>query len=375
MIWNTEQGELLRLSITMVEKDTFSGIFGRQGDEIFPELKTTTDEEWIILNVNQVCFCRVNYDNTNWNRIHQQLQKDHLVIPTSNRAQLINDVFMLVESKHIGIGVALSTALYLAKERKTMVWIIAIDHLYILETNLVNTNLYGHLKKFLIDTIFPFYNYLLPSFEDYFIKEDYIARHAICYQIRFLKKLRCQSIPEYIRETVYCTAIKVGTEKHWNFAWAMYDNTSFVDDTYRLLYAMTCSREPWILKRYLSYALNGEKMSYSQSLTVLRSMAKNPVGQVLVWNFIRANWEKFKLNSKDSPSELANLLNAVIFTFSSDFELQELKVFVNDFVEKHEEREIFEKLFNITQDMLNWREKLQAEVHDWLKENIPILDS
>uniref|UniRef100_A0A4W3JRS9 Aminopeptidase n=1 Tax=Callorhinchus milii TaxID=7868 RepID=A0A4W3JRS9_CALMI len=173
-------------------------------NEIFPELKTTTDEEWIILNVNQVCFCRVNYDNTNWNRIHQQLQKDHLV---SYNFQ--------VTCKNIAI----------------IIIILAFDIIlyHIFETS----------------------------------QSDCISLATIIYT-QWMSNPENNSIPEYIRETVYCTAIKVGTEKHWNFAWAMYDNTSFVDDTYRLLYAMTCSREPWILKRYCTSPFTIPPLSHSK---------------------------------------------------------------------------------------------------------------
>ena len=57
--------------------------------------KSLQDSTWIIGNVQQIGFYRVNYDKEHWRLIVCQLNKDHLAIHPINRAQIINDAWNL----------------------------------------------------------------------------------------------------------------------------------------------------------------------------------------------------------------------------------------------------------------------------------------
>ncbi|KAK7498964.1 hypothetical protein BaRGS_00009773, partial [Batillaria attramentaria] len=50
---------------------------------------------WILANIQQYGYYRVNYDPQNWNALIKQLIKDHTVIPPVNRAQIIDDAWNL----------------------------------------------------------------------------------------------------------------------------------------------------------------------------------------------------------------------------------------------------------------------------------------
>ena len=54
-------------------------------------------EDWVILNLQQSGYYRVNYDTENWNAIKDQLLFDHKAIHILNRAQILNDAY------HLGI--------------------------------------------------------------------------------------------------------------------------------------------------------------------------------------------------------------------------------------------------------------------------------
>lgn len=57
-----------------------------------------TGDQWVIFNLRQTGFYRVNYDNDNWNLLIQQLNSDHQVIHVINRAQIINDAMELARA-------------------------------------------------------------------------------------------------------------------------------------------------------------------------------------------------------------------------------------------------------------------------------------
>lgn len=54
-----------------------------------------TAENWVIFNVHETGYYRVNYDSDNWAAIIQQMEDDHTTIDVKNRAQLLDDSFNL----------------------------------------------------------------------------------------------------------------------------------------------------------------------------------------------------------------------------------------------------------------------------------------
>ena len=58
-------------------------------------------DQWVIFNVQQIGYYRVNYDHNNWNLLTQQLLTDHQLIHVNNRVQIVDDVLNLA---YIGKG-------------------------------------------------------------------------------------------------------------------------------------------------------------------------------------------------------------------------------------------------------------------------------
>lgn len=57
-----------------------------------------TKDKWVIFNVQETGYYRVNYDAENWNLIIQQLKENHESIQVINRAQIIDDVLNLARA-------------------------------------------------------------------------------------------------------------------------------------------------------------------------------------------------------------------------------------------------------------------------------------
>lgn len=52
-----------------------------------------------------------------------------------------------------------------------------------------------------------------------------------------------------VRLTVYCSAIKNGDIKEWDFAYKMYQESNVAAEKSRLMIALSCSKEVWVLSR------------------------------------------------------------------------------------------------------------------------------
>lgn len=66
-----------------------------------PSLTVTSlpsNKEWVIFNVQETGYYRVNYDVMNWKLLIAQLKTDHAALHVNNRAQLIDDALNLARA-------------------------------------------------------------------------------------------------------------------------------------------------------------------------------------------------------------------------------------------------------------------------------------
>ena len=82
----------------------------------------STQNEWVIFNVDQANFYRVAYDETNYKLIAADLLANHIRIPLKNRAQLLDDSFNLALAKAVSYTSALDLTLYLKNEIEYVPW-------------------------------------------------------------------------------------------------------------------------------------------------------------------------------------------------------------------------------------------------------------
>lgn len=98
-----------------------------------------------------------------------------------------------------------------------------------------------------------------------------------------------------LKSVVYCTAIRYGGQIEWDFAWNRYLETNVGSEKEILLHALGCSREIWILSRYLDWAITENSGIRKQDTTrVFSAVADNVIGQSLVFNYFRHNWARLK---------------------------------------------------------------------------------
>ncbi|CAD6214564.1 GSCOCG00004116001-RA-CDS [Cotesia congregata] len=108
---------------------------------------------WIICNKREFGDYRVNYDKSNWELIINYLQSnDHSKIHPLNRAQLIDDAFVLASTKYIDYDVPLKLMGYLHRETDYHPWVEfwrRLQHLYY-NSPLRNSQYYEDFKGYLL---------------------------------------------------------------------------------------------------------------------------------------------------------------------------------------------------------------------------------
>ncbi|XP_061077149.1 aminopeptidase Ey-like [Conger conger] len=310
-----------------------------------------TGADWVLANLNVTGYYRVNYDQANWNRLLDQLNRDHLVIPAVNRAQLVDDAFNLARADEISTTLALSTTKYLSSERDYMPWESALDNLGYFTLMFDRTEVYGPMQDYLRSKVGPLFEYFKQMTSNW---TEVPTGHTDQYNQVNAIRMACSTgvagcedltrgwfrewmqdpnnnmINANLRTTVYCSAIAAGGVAEWDFGWEMFRNATMASEAEKLRSALACTKEPWLLNRYLEYTLDPNKIRKQDATSTIVYIGNNVVGQPLAWDFVRARWEYIFTQYGGGSFSFSNLINGVTKRFSTDFELKQLEQFKAD---------------------------------------------
>ncbi|KAJ8252138.1 hypothetical protein COCON_G00214500 [Conger conger] len=310
-----------------------------------------TGADWVLANLNVTGYYRVNYDQANWNRLLDQLNRDHLVIPAVNRAQLVDDAFNLARADEISTILALSTTKYLSSERDYMPWESALDNLGYFTLMFDRTEVYGPMQDYLRSKVGPLFEYFKQMTSNW---TEVPTGHTDQYNQVNAIRMACSTgvagcedltrgwfrewmqdpnnnmINANLRTTVYCSAIAAGGVAEWDFGWEMFRNATMASEAEKLRSALACTKEPWLLNRYLEYTLDPNKIRKQDATSTIVYIGNNVVGQPLAWDFVRARWEYIFTQYGGGSFSFSNLINGVTKRFSTDFELKQLEQFKAD---------------------------------------------
>lgn len=101
------------------------------------------------------------------------------------------------------------------------------------------------------------------------------------------------SVPLDLRSVVYCTAIRNGGDREWQFLWNRYTKSNVGTEKTLILSALGCSREIWLLQRYLDWTLDESTGVRKQDrATVFKNVARNDAGLLLAKSFLFDNIEE-----------------------------------------------------------------------------------
>eukprot|EP00058_Branchiostoma_floridae_P020447 XP_002605937.1 hypothetical protein BRAFLDRAFT_87388 [Branchiostoma floridae] len=188
-------------------------------------------DDWVLANIHRVGYYRVNYDPTNWRLLIDHLNSSlYEEIPPDNRGTLIDDAFNLGRASQLDLSIALDLTRYLVRERHFVPWSMAKAAMNYVETVFGSvSDIYNNWQAYMVQLISPFYNEVGWTLQ----QSDYNTDH----------------IPETFKSTVYCTAIRYGGSREWDFAWQRYLEAEPSEQNL-LLSAMACSRDTVILSSY-----------------------------------------------------------------------------------------------------------------------------
>ncbi|XP_069813572.1 thyrotropin-releasing hormone-degrading ectoenzyme [Dendropsophus ebraccatus] len=357
----------------------------------YHRIPTLDESNWVLGNIDQIGYFRVNYDVKNWRLLIDQLTRNCEVISVSNRAALIDDAFNLARAGYLTQNIPLEIIRYLSEEKDFLPWHAASRALYPLDKLLDRTEDYSIFSEYVLKQVATMYfrlgwpiNGHNGSIIQTFYQTEELRREVIMLACSFGNKQCHQEaatmisdwissnrnrIPPNVRDIVYCTGVSLMDEDVWEFIWMKFHSTTAVSEKKILLEALTCSDNRNLLNRLLNLSLNSEVVLDQDAIDVIIHVARNPHGRDLAWKFFRDKWKILNARYGEALFMNSKLISGVTEFLNTEEELNELK----SFIQLHKVGSAVAPLSRALETVdanVRWQLLYREELFQWLRKTL-----
>ncbi|XP_070509992.1 putative aminopeptidase-2 [Chironomus tepperi] len=260
--------------------------------------------QWFIFNIQQLGYYRVNYDESNWNKIIQILNSDNYdQIHVLNRAQLIDDAMTFAFDGVISYDIALGIVSYLRRETDYIPWYTAMVAFDKLDYILKGTEHYEDFQKFVkilvrrlyVEHDFNEINSLTPT-EQLAVELaiDMLCRLSDekCLENAY-NNMKSRSLLKPLETTYICNGMKgTGRADEYEHLFDRMDNSILHTERLRIINGLLCSNDPELLKKFILTAIDGQTFYREQEIySVLEGAVKrSSIGLEVLGEIIDANY-------------------------------------------------------------------------------------
>ncbi|XP_050343236.1 aminopeptidase N [Nymphalis io] len=345
-----------------------------------------SENDWLIANIQQTGFYRINYDQKNWQMLIKVLNSPSRFeeIHPINRAQIIDDAMNLALSGRLDYKTALDISSYLFHERSYVPWKAGLVALGYIDTMLSKGAYYLEYKSYVLRLLSGAVHDLgwEVSANESVVRAQHRAdmlstachlQHVECLEhaVRMYTNWMLTPNPDAyneihadIRSTVYCVGVQAGGAREWGFAWDRFMVASAPSERELLLSVLGCTRAPYLLYRYLDLSLrNDSGIRKQDTVRVFSAVASSSIGEPIAFNFVRANWQRLK-EYVGSVSTLNSILKVVTRRLNQVHEYDELKRFVATYCSDlgRPVQQVLER----TAANVQWMERNYQTIVNWL---------
>ncbi|CAD6233908.1 GSCOCG00007385001-RA-CDS [Cotesia congregata] len=291
-------------------------------DSISLEISAPESDKWLISNKQQFGYYRVNYDEKNWQLIASYLNSENYYkIHYLNRAQLIDDAFVLAEEGHVSYSIVLELIEYLRYETDSLPWATFFNNLLQLHgSSLPHSSYYESYKKIISTLLKNIEKNLFVIKTDENMIEMVLKKSIIKWACLFgsnlcknytlsiiskwLENSEENSLPVDLKLEILCGGMRYVDENTWNAVLMKYLENRDKD----ILQALCCTSNTTFLNKILFLAINNT-FSELDMWDFFLAITSESSGLETTLNFI--NDYRTKIEKSDSRYEF--LHDGIIF--------------------------------------------------------------
>ncbi|XP_026835049.1 glutamyl aminopeptidase isoform X1 [Drosophila erecta] len=339
------------------------------------------EASWIKINTNQVGFYRVNYDSNQWSELISALKNSRETFSTADRAHLLNDANTLAAAGQLSYSVALDLISYLESEQDYVPWSVGTSALATLRNRVYYTDLYTNFTTYARKLLTPIVEKVtftvgadhlenrlrikvLSSASS--LGHESSLQQSVTLFNQWLANPESRPSPD-IRDVVYYYGMQqVNTEAAWDQVWKLYLEESDAQEKLKLMNCLTAVQVPWLLQRYINWAWDESNVRRQDYFTLLGYISTNPVGQSLVWDYVRENWEKLVEHFGINERTLGRLIPTITARFSTETKLEEMQQFFAKYPEAGAGTAARQQALEAVKANIKWLAVNKAQVGEWL---------
>ncbi|EDV34665.2 uncharacterized protein Dana_GF21433 [Drosophila ananassae] len=352
--------------------------------------------DWLLLNIRHSSPLRVNYDLRNWELLNQTLSNPETFrsIHRVNRAQLVDDILNFawsgVMDYHMGFGVLG----FLEHEDEYVVWDATVANFEKINNVAKRHHNYNIFKTFIRNLVRRQFDKEL-SENRTINKEEKMSHRPVILQLSCQYELpaclslarrefaRISATPSHRKdgwmsireqETVFCTAVRFGTEADWGVVDGLYQRSIFAAEQESLLSALACSRNIYYLERSLKWTFQSVGVRKQNAKRVFRAIVSNPLGYRIATEYVSKNIQLIKNFCNNSTNKVVDLMMPLVENLVTESELTFLEKFLTDKLKDmvgigtmiklllelgsnniHWHRNKYEPMLSAIRDISNWK--------------------
>ncbi|XP_050466427.1 aminopeptidase N-like isoform X2 [Cataglyphis hispanica] len=304
-------------------------------------------QDWIIVNIQQTGFYRVNYDPTNWLRIANYLDSENYTkIHVLNRAQIISDASYLMLSHKLDPRIFMDITKYLRRETNYIVWFQVFKRLSKITKFFLFNEGEELFKPYVLDLMnniietvgiqdHPNDDYFTKVIRDAILKDTCFNDHPLCLREAHAQLINYLENPTLAntalfqkKEWIFCNGIKQANETIWNKLLFYYINTNKSEFT---LYYLGCSKNLTIIKKFLNMTISEDSpIAKKDILYVIYSTIFGYFPNITL-DFIINNWNKLATiyrYARNTSRDLADLFSHIAHAIYTKKQIEKIKAFL-----------------------------------------------
>nr|XP_036673722.1 glutamyl aminopeptidase-like [Drosophila suzukii] len=379
---DSEYGYRWSVPITYITDDGTEGSLIYDYDVETVPIFVASTVQWIKLNVNQTGYYRVNYEESLWTLLIQQLISNPDSFEIADRAHLLNDAFALADASQLSYRIPLEMTAYLGQERDFVPWYVAATKLRSLHRSLMFSEgyvTYLNYARSLIAGVYEEVGWTVDA--DNHLKNrlrvsilttacalgvpDCLEQAAQRFNA-FLLNPTSRPSPD-LREIVYYYGMQQSTSQStWEQLFQLFVAETDASEKLKLMYGLTGVLNSQTLFNFLVLAGDENIVRSQDYFTCVQYIAANPVGESVVWEFFREQWlqliARFGLNNRN----LGRLISQITANFASSVKLEEVQQFFVKYPESGAGANSRLEAVETIKYNIEWLARNHADITDWL---------
>lgn len=262
----------------------------------------STNATWVIANIQETGYYRVNYTESNWHAIHHALAATNWSgIHEVNRAQIVDDLLNLARAGYISYDLTLAVLEYLETETNYIPWTSAFNGFNYLSIRL-GTDI-AEFSTYIRQLTSKAYNQLgfAESANDTAL-EIYLRTKVLSWSCRYGNS-NCISqaksyfnslsnVPKNIRSVVYCVALREGGSTEFEALYQKFKTETVATEETLLQNSFGCVKTQALIERVFNLVLSDEIRRQDKSSVLSTLYTENNENVTPVFKLVTDQFEK-----------------------------------------------------------------------------------